>query len=151
MGYIIMDNNDIYYQKYLKYKKKYLNLQDEMDGGARGYFEKNMKSILKKNADDKKGELYNNGGMKMSFILDSVLDKKNKDGILDLTFSGAIMSNGICTEDYKYGSGIVKCGDKKFDTGFREPDPTNDYKKKGTLNVDSVRQILEAIRTKNKG
>ena len=70
-----MDNNDIYYQKYIKYKKKYLNLQDEIEGGAIGYFSKNIKGILKNNKLD---SLLNEGGMDLAYALDKAADKKKK-------------------------------------------------------------------------
>ncbi len=43
--YINMENNTDYYKKYLKYKKKYLNLKEKMSGGGIEH------TIIKKNAE----------------------------------------------------------------------------------------------------
>merc|ERR1711916_305519 len=128
--------NDIYYQKYIKYKKKYLNLQDEIEGGAKGYFASNIKKILKADGQD---DLFNEGGMSLSYALDKVLDvKKNKEGILDLTYWGNLISAELCNTD--------KCANDNIPIANLD----KEVEKQGTRSVANLKKVIDAIRKKDK-
>jgi len=130
-----MDNNDIYYQKYIKYKKKYLNLQDEIEGGAIGYFSKNIKGILKNNKLD---SLLNEGGMSLAYALDKASDKKKNNGVLELTYWGNIISASLCNTD--------NCANDKV----RVANIDNEVEKHGTTSLANLKKVIDAIRKKDK-